>query len=120
MKDVVTRFAPSPTGRLHLGHGLSALLAHRFARTRFSRKQRWLQAGVRSLILIALAAALALLVRGIPRGHRPGTRGQLVLGALGLLAVGSRDANRFFPGMGTLFLRMMGEAFETAMRRFEG
>lgn len=34
MKDVVTRFAPSPTGRLHLGHGLSALLAQRFARER--------------------------------------------------------------------------------------
>lgn len=43
----------------------------------------------------------------------------LPLPGLGLLAVGSRDANRFFPGMGTLFLRMMGEAFETAMRRFE-
>jgi glutamyl-Q tRNA(Asp) synthetase len=28
----VTRFAPSPTGRLHLGHGYSALLAHRAAR----------------------------------------------------------------------------------------
>ena len=42
----------------------------------------------------------------------------LPLPGLGLLAVGSRDANRFFPGMGTLFLRMMGEAFETAMRRF--
>ncbi|MBA3676041.1 MAG: tRNA glutamyl-Q(34) synthetase GluQRS [Sphingosinicella sp.] len=34
MKDVVTRFAPSPTGRLHLGHAYSALLAHRFARDR--------------------------------------------------------------------------------------
>ena len=32
MKDVVTRFAPSPTGRLHLGHAYSALLAHDFAR----------------------------------------------------------------------------------------
>ncbi|HEY0626787.1 MAG TPA: tRNA glutamyl-Q(34) synthetase GluQRS [Allosphingosinicella sp.] len=32
MKDKVTRFAPSPTGRLHLGHAYSALLAHRFAR----------------------------------------------------------------------------------------
>lgn len=42
----------------------------------------------------------------------------LPLPGLGLLAVGSRDANRFFPGMGTLFLRMMGEAFDTAMRRF--
>ncbi|WP_129793583.1 tRNA glutamyl-Q(34) synthetase GluQRS [Sphingosinicella sp. CPCC 101087] len=28
----VTRFAPSPTGRLHLGHAWSALLAHDFAR----------------------------------------------------------------------------------------
>lgn len=34
MKDVVTRFAPSPTGRLHLGHAYSALLAHDFARSR--------------------------------------------------------------------------------------
>lgn len=32
-----TRFAPSPTGRLHLGHGFSALLAHRFARERDGR-----------------------------------------------------------------------------------
>ena len=31
---IVTRFAPSPTGRLHLGHAYSALLAHRFARDR--------------------------------------------------------------------------------------
>ncbi len=34
MKNVVTRFAPSPTGRLHLGHAYSALLAHDFARDR--------------------------------------------------------------------------------------
>jgi glutamyl-Q tRNA(Asp) synthetase len=32
--SVVTRFAPSPTGPLHLGHAFSALLAHRFARER--------------------------------------------------------------------------------------
>ena len=32
--SVVTRFAPSPTGRLHLGHAYSALLAHQFARER--------------------------------------------------------------------------------------
>ncbi len=44
----------------------------------------------------------------------------LPLPGRGLIAVGSRDANRFFPGMGTLFLRMMGEAFDTAMRRFAG
>lgn len=34
MSVVVSRFAPSPTGRLHLGHAYSALLAHRFARER--------------------------------------------------------------------------------------
>ena len=34
-------------------------LAHAVARTNFNRRQRWLQAGVRSLLLIALAAALA-------------------------------------------------------------
>jgi len=31
---IVTRFAPSPTGRLHLGHAYSALNAHDFARER--------------------------------------------------------------------------------------
>ena len=34
MTSVVTRFAPSPTGRLHLGHAFSALLSHDFARER--------------------------------------------------------------------------------------
>jgi uncharacterized protein YigA (DUF484 family) len=38
--------------------------------------------------------------------------------AVGLVAVGSTDANRFYPGMGTLFLRMMGEALETALARY--
>ncbi|HEX8668435.1 MAG TPA: tRNA glutamyl-Q(34) synthetase GluQRS [Allosphingosinicella sp.] len=31
---VVSRFAPSPTGRLHLGHAYSAVLAHDYARER--------------------------------------------------------------------------------------
>jgi len=44
----------------------------------------------------------------------------LSLEGVGLVAVGSGDANRFYPGMGTLFLRMMGEAFEVALRRFDG
>jgi uncharacterized protein len=35
----------------------------------------------------------------------------------GFLAVGSRDANRFYPGMGTLFLRLMGEALSAALAR---
>ena len=34
MSIIVSRFAPSPTGPLHLGHAYSALLAHRFARER--------------------------------------------------------------------------------------
>lgn len=36
---------------------------------------------------------------------------------VGLVAVGSADANRFFPGMGTLFLRMMAEALAVAIDR---
>ena len=42
----------------------------------------------------------------------------LPLPGTGLIAVGSRDANRFFPGMGTLFLRMMGESLAVALKRF--
>lgn len=34
---VVTRFAPSPTGRLHMGHAFSAIVAHDFARARGGR-----------------------------------------------------------------------------------
>ena len=44
----------------------------------------------------------------------------LPLPGLGTLAVGSHDPNRFFPGMGTLFLRMMGDALVVALRRFDG
>jgi uncharacterized protein YigA (DUF484 family) len=42
----------------------------------------------------------------------------LALPGVGLVAVGSGDPNRFFPGMGTLFLRMMGEALAAALQRF--
>ena len=42
----------------------------------------------------------------------------LSLPGVGLVAVGSRDGNRFFPGMGTLFLRMMGEALAAGLQRF--
>ena len=37
MGEVVSRFAPSPTGRLHLGHAYSAVLAHDFATARGAR-----------------------------------------------------------------------------------
>ena len=32
MTQVVTRFAPSPTGPLHLGHAFAAMVAHDMAR----------------------------------------------------------------------------------------
>ena len=44
----------------------------------------------------------------------------LPVDGIGLVAVGSRDPNRFFPGMGTLFLRMMGETLAVAVQRYEG
>lgn len=37
----------------------------------------------------------------------------------GFVAIGSHDGNRFFPGQGTLFLRMMGESLVTALARYE-
>jgi uncharacterized protein YigA (DUF484 family) len=43
----------------------------------------------------------------------------LPLPGTGLIAIGSREPNRFYPGMGTLFLRMMGEALATALQRFD-
>ncbi|MET1023891.1 MAG: DUF484 family protein [Pseudoxanthomonas sp.] len=43
----------------------------------------------------------------------------LPLPGVGLVAVGSRDGNRFYPGMGTLFLRMMGESLAAALKRFD-
>ena len=42
----------------------------------------------------------------------------LPLPGVGLIAVGSHDPNRFYPGMGTLFLRMMGEALVAGLQRF--
>ena len=46
------------------------------------------------------------------------TSALLPLPGVGLIAVGSHDANRFYPGMGTLFLRMMGESLVVALQRF--
>ncbi len=42
----------------------------------------------------------------------------LPLGRHGLLAIGSSDANRFYPGMGTFFLRLMAESLGAALARF--
>ena len=42
----------------------------------------------------------------------------LPIGAAGMLAIGSHDPNRFHPGMGTVFLKLIGEAVSTALARF--
>ncbi len=36
---------------------------------------------------------------------------------IGLIAIGSADNHRFYPGMGTLFLRWIGELYQVAMLR---
>ena len=43
----------------------------------------------------------------------------LALDGRGLLAIGSGDANRFYPGMGTLFLRLLSETVVAALARFD-
>lgn len=43
----------------------------------------------------------------------------LPLEGWGLVAIGTHDPNRFYPGMGTLFLRMMGDALVAALQRFD-
>lgn len=44
----------------------------------------------------------------------------LPIGDAGLLAIGSHEPNRFHPGMGTVFLKLIGEAVATALGRFRG
>jgi len=46
-------------------------------------------------------------------------RALLPMPGVGLVAVGSRDPNRFYPGMGALFLRMMAESLAVALQRFD-
>ena len=41
----------------------------------------------------------------------------LPVAGFGMIAIASRNANRFYPGMGTLFLRMMSEALAVALGR---
>ncbi|KAG1458242.1 hypothetical protein G6F57_014730 [Rhizopus arrhizus] len=54
------------------------------------------------------------------RSEEVQTTALLPLPGVGLIAVGSHDPNRFYPGMGTLFLRMMGDALATGLKRFAG
>jgi uncharacterized protein YigA (DUF484 family) len=43
----------------------------------------------------------------------------LPVDGVGMLAVGSQDANRFHPGMGTVFLKLIAEAVAAAVARFD-
>lgn len=42
----------------------------------------------------------------------------LKIGEAGLLAIGSDDANRFHPGIGSLFLKLIAQALDAAIARF--
>lgn len=54
------------------------------------------------------------------RVHEVQSCALLPLGERGLVAIGSRDPNRFYPGMGTLFLRLMGDTLVAALGRYDG
>ncbi len=42
----------------------------------------------------------------------------LKIGGQGLLAIGSEDPNRFHPGIGTLFLKLIAQALDAAVTRY--
>lgn len=43
----------------------------------------------------------------------------LKIGRSGMLAIGSDDTNRFHPGIGTIFLKLIAEALDAAIVRFQ-
>ena len=54
------------------------------------------------------------------RAHEVQSCALLALEDRGVIAIGSRDGNRFYPGMGTLFLRLMADTLLAALGRFDG
>ena len=42
----------------------------------------------------------------------------LKIGRAGMLAIGSDDPNRFHPGIGTLFLKLIAQALDAAIARY--
>ncbi|MEO6967776.1 MAG: DUF484 family protein [Rhodanobacteraceae bacterium] len=52
------------------------------------------------------------------RAHQVQSCALLKIGEEGLLAIGSEDANRFHPGIGTIFLKLIGQALQAALQRF--
>lgn len=59
-------------------------------------------------------------LRGLFGAHAGEVRSAVLLpvGGTGMLAIGSADANRFHPGMGTVFLKLIAEAVAAALARF--
>lgn len=55
-----------------------------------------------------------------PQAHAVQSAALLKIGAAGLLAIGSEDASRFHPGIGTLFLKLIAQALDAAVSRFPG
>ncbi len=53
------------------------------------------------------------------RVHEVQSCALLPLADRGLIAIGSHDPNRFYPGMGTLFLRLMGDTLVAALGRYD-
>ena len=52
--------------------------------------------------------------------ERAGSAALLPVGTRGFLAIASKDQNRFHPGIGTLFLKLMADAVDAALSRFPG
>lgn len=52
------------------------------------------------------------------RAHDVHSAALLKIGEQGLLAIGSDDANRFHPGIGTIFLKLIAQALQAALQRF--
>ncbi len=53
------------------------------------------------------------------RAHEVQSCALLALDARGVIAIGSRDGNRFYPGMGTVFLRLIADTLLAALERFD-
>lgn len=50
--------------------------------------------------------------------HRAGSAALLPIEGQGFLAIAARDSNRFHPGIGTMFLKLMADAVGAALARF--
>jgi len=53
------------------------------------------------------------------RAERVESCALLKIGDLGLLAIGSHDINRFHPGIGTIFLKLIAQTLAAALQRFD-